>query len=198
MGTTAKDVRGEFKNEINNMQLPKGYIMRWGGEYFEEQRNIQALLSSVPLISIITFSICIFLFASISTPILIFIMIPLSLIGISPGLYLTGKSFGFMSIIGVIALAGIMIKNIIVLINEINYQTLELNIEPREAVLKSTVSRIRAVGLAALTTIFGMLPLVRDPLYGDMAATIIFGLLAATILTLFIFPVIYITAKKIK
>ena len=92
-----------------------------------------------------------------------------------------------MSIIGIIALAGIMIKNIIVLMNEINYQTLELNIEPREAVLESTISRIRTVGLAALTTIFGMLPLVRDLLYGDMATTV---------LTLYIFPVIYITAKK--
>ena len=118
-------------------------------------------------------------------------------IGIAPGLLLTGKSFGFMSAVGLIALSGIMIKNIVVLMDEINFQINGLKKEPEIAVIDSSVSRIRAVGLAAVTTIFGMIPLLRDPLYGDMAATIIFGLFASTILTLFIFPVLYlITYRK--
>ncbi|OQY41492.1 MAG: MFS transporter [Fusobacteriia bacterium 4572_74] len=197
VGIMAKSVRNEFKDEIESINLPEGYTLRWGGEYFEEIRNIKALLSSLPLTSIIMFTICVLLFASLVEPILIFLMLPLSIIGIAPGLFFTGKSFGFVSIIGLIALAGIMIKNLIVLMDEINYQTREMGLPPKEAVIKSTISRTRAVGLAALTTIFGMLPLLSDPLYGGMAATIIFGLLASTVLTLFIFPVIYVTAKRI-
>lgn len=197
VGIKVKEVRDEFKNEIENIKLPEGYTLRWGGEYFEETRNIKALLSSLPITSIVMFTICVLLFASIMIPILIFLMLPLAMIGIAPGLFITGKPFGFMSIIGVIALAGIMIKNIIVLMDEINYQTTEIGLPPKEAVIKSAISRIRAVGLAALTTVFGMLPLLSDPLYGGMAATIIFGLLTSTVLTLFIFPVFYVTAKRI-
>lgn len=197
VGITAKTVRNKFKDEIENINLPEGYTLRWGGEYFEEIRNVKALLSSLPLTSIFMFTICVLLFASLVESILIFLILPLSIIGIAPGLFLTGKSFGFVSIIGLIALAGIMIKNLIVLMDEINYQTREMGLPPKEAVIKSTISRTRAVGLAALTTVFGMLPLLSDPLYGEMAATIIFGLLASTVLTLFIFPVIYVTAKRI-
>lgn len=197
VGIRVKEVRDEFKDEIENIKLPEGYTLRWGGEHFEETRNVKALLSSLPLTSIIMFTICVLLFASLTVPILIFSMLPLAIIGIAPGLFFTGKPFGFMSIIGVIALAGIMIKNIIVLMDEINYQTIDMGLPPKEAVIKSAISRIRAVGLAALTTVFGMLPLLSDPLYGGMAATIIFGLIASTVLTLFIFPVIYVTAKKI-
>ena len=103
-----------------------------------------------------------------------------------------------MSIIGAISLTGMMIKNSIVLIDEIKY---EINIEkkdPYTAVIDSTVSRIRPVSMASVTTIFGMLPLVFDPLYGDMAITIVFGLTASTMLTLFVVPLLYAMLYKIK
>ena len=116
---------------------------------------------------------------------------PLCMIGIVPGLFITGKSFGFMSTVGVISLSGMMIKNMIVLVDEIKYEINILKKDKFTALIDSAVSRIRAVSLAAVTTIFGMLPLMRDPLYGDMAATIVFGLFVSTILTLFIFPVVY-------
>ncbi len=200
LSTTANagEVLKEFKRQIEEIKLPKGYSLNWRGEYFENVKNTNALISSVPLVSIIMFTICLLLFANLTSPILIFAMLPLAMIGIVPGLLITGKSFGFMSIIGVIALAGIMIKNIIVLMDEINIRMQIDNSNPRSVVIESSISRIRAVSLAAGTTVFGMVPLLIDPLYGDMAATIIFGLIASTILTLFIFPVIYSFIKRIK
>lgn len=198
IGENSDKIRKLMIERIENIKLPKGYKGRWGGEFFEQTKNTKALLDSVPLPIILMFSICVLLFASVKIATLIFLMLPLALIGIAPGLVITGKSFGFMSAVGLIALFGIMIKNIIVLVDEINFQINGLNKEPKTAVVDSSISRIRAVGLAAVTTIFGMIPLLRDPLYGDMAATIIFGLFASTILTLFIFPVIYVVAYKIK
>ncbi|MDP0507160.1 MAG: efflux RND transporter permease subunit [Fusobacterium sp. JB019] len=197
IGTNPDKIRNLMKKDIENITLPKDYSAHWGGLFFEQMKNTKALVNSVPFPVVIMFTICVLLFASVKIAGLIFLMIPLALIGIAPGLLITGKSFGFMSAVGLIALSGIMIKNIVVLMDEINFQINGLKKEPEIAVIDSSVSRIRAVGLAAVTTIFGMIPLLRDPLYGDMAATIIFGLFASTILTLFIFPVLYlITYRK--
>lgn len=198
IGENPDKIRNLMLKKIEAIKLPENYNGKWGGLFSEQLKNIKALLASVPLPLILMFTICVFLFASVKMAALIFLMVPLALIGIAPGLLITGKSFGFMSAVGLIALSGIMIKNIIVLMDEINFQIKALNKEPQIAVVDSSVSRIRAVGLAALTTIFGMIPLLMDPLYGDMAATIIFGLFASTILTLFIFPVIYLFAYKNK
>ncbi len=191
VGASASDVRDKFKDEIESIELPKGYTMEWHGEYSEQKKNVISLIEAVPVPVIFMFLICVFLFASVKIPALIFSMLPLCMIGIVPGLFITGKSFGFMSTVGVISLSGMMIKNMIVLVDEIKYEINVLKKDKFTALIDSAVSRIRAVSLAAVTTIFGMLPLMRDPLYGDMAATIVFGLFVSTILTLFIFPVVY-------
>lgn len=198
VGISPMDVREEFKKEIEAIELPKGYTMEWLGEYKEQTKNVLSLLESVPVPVIIMFIICVLLFASVKIPILIFAMLPLCMIGIVPGLFITGKSFGFMSAVGVISLSGMMIKNMIVLVDEIRYEINILKKDKFIALIDSAISRIRAVSLAAVTTIFGMLPLMTDPLYGDMAATIVFGLFVSTILTLFIFPVVYSIAYNIE
>ncbi|MEF2600336.1 MAG: efflux RND transporter permease subunit, partial [Fusobacterium mortiferum] len=197
VGMAAEDVRKEFKDRIEKMELPKGYSMKWLGEAYEQEKNNMAIAMATPVPAILMLIICVLLFANIKTPILIAITLPLAMIGIAPGLAITGKSFGFMSIIGALSLTGMMIKNVIVMMDEINYEIDVLKKDRFIALVDSAVSRIRSVGLAALTTIFGMIPLLWDPLYGDMAATIIFGLFASTMLTLFIFPVIYGTVNKI-
>lgn len=197
VGVAAEDVRKEFKDRIEKMELPKGYSMKWLGEAYEQEKNNMAIAMATPVPAILMLIICVLLFANIKTPILIAITLPLAMIGIAPGLAITGKSFGFMSIIGALSLTGMMIKNVIVMMDEINYEIDVLKKDRFIALVDSAVSRIRSVGLAALTTIFGMIPLLWDPLYGDMAATIIFGLFASTMLTLFIFPVIYGTVNKI-
>ena len=155
-------------------------------------------MKAVPVPALMMLIICILLFGSVKIATLIFLSLPLAMIGIAPGLIITGKTFGFMSIVGFISLSGMMIKNIIVLVDEINYEIDILKKDKFTALIDSAISRIRSVGLAALTTIFGMIPLLWDPLYKDMAATIIFGLFASTILTLFIFPVIYSVVYNIK
>lgn len=198
VGVSALDVRDEIKNEIEKIELPKGYSMEWLGEYKEQTKNIISLLKSVPIPVILMFIICVLLFASVKVATLIFGMLPLCLIGIVPGLFITGRSFGFMSAVGAISLSGMMIKNMIVLVDEIRYEINILKKDKFTAVVDSAVSRIRAVSLAAVTTIFGMLPLMRDPLYGDMAVTIVFGLFVSTVLTLFIFPVVYAVVYNIK
>ena len=197
MNITAEEVRGEFKKEIENIPLPKGYTRTWLGEYHEQVKNIFSLMSQVPLTLVIMFSICVLLFASVKIPLLIFSALPFAMIGVAPGLFLSGKSFGFMSTIGFVSLSGMMIKNMIVLVDEINYEINVLKKDKFIALIDSAISRIRSVSLAALTTILGMIPLLWDPLYGDMAATIIFGLFVSTVLTLFVFPVGYATFYNI-
>ena len=197
-GQTAESVRKMIAKEVEKLDIPANYKLEWGGEYYEQNKNVSAVLSSVPLQAIIMFSICVFLFASLRDPFIIFVILPLSFIGIAPGLFISGRSFGFMSIIGAISLSGMMIKNSIVLIDEIKY---EINIEkkdPYTAVIDSNHRRIHPVSMASVTTIFGMLPLVFDPLYGDMAITIVFGLTASTMLTLFVVPLLYAMLYKIK
>ena len=191
MGVIAEEVRRDFKEEIENIKLPKGYTMTWFGEHHEQVKNFIALMSEVPLTLIIMFTICVLLFASVKIPMIIFSALPFAMIGIAPGLFLTGKSFGFMSTIGFVSLSGMMIKNMIVLVDEINYEINILKKDKFTALVDSAISRMRSVALAALTTILGMIPLLWDPLYGDMAATIIFGLFVSTVLTLFVFPVGY-------
>ena len=191
MGVIAEEVRRDFKEEIENIKLPKGYTMTWFGEHHEQVKNFIALMSEVPLTLIIMFTICVLLFASVKIPMIIFSALPFAMIGIAPGLFLTGKSFGFMSTIGFVSLSGMMIKNMIVLVDEINYEINILKKDKFIALVDSAISRMRSVALAALTTILGMIPLLWDPLYGDMAATIIFGLFVSTVLTLFVFPVGY-------
>lgn len=197
-GKTAESVRRAINKQLKNINFPNNYTYEWGGEYYEQHKNVNAVLHSVPLQAILMFSICVLLFATLKDPIIIFAILPLSFIGIVPGLYITHKPFGFMSIIGAISLSGMMIKNSIVLIDEIKY---EINIEKKDsykAIIDSAISRIRPVSMTSSTTIFGMLPLIFDPLYGDMAITIIFGLGVSTILTLFVVPLLYAIFYKIE
>lgn len=197
-GRTAESVRQELDNRLAEIKLPENYKFEWAGEYYEQEKNINSVLQSVPLQAMLMFSICVLLFASLKDPIIIFAILPLSFIGIVPGLFLTGKPFGFMSIIGAISLSGMMIKNSIVLIDEIKYEINEEKKQPYVAVVDSAVSRIRPVSMTSATTILGMLPLVTDPLYSDMAITIVFGLTVSTILTLFVVPLLYTLFYKIE
>lgn len=190
-------VRKELKNKIENIKIPTGYTMEWEGEYAEQKKNIEAVGKFIPLQLILMFTICVLLFKNLKQPIIVFIVLPLALIGIAPGLFITNNSFGFMSIIGAVSLSGMMIKNSIVLLDQINYEIDILEKKPYDAIIDSATNRIRPVGLAAVTTIFGMFPLISDPLYGEMAITIIFGLTVSTLLTLFIVPLFYAIMYKI-
>ncbi len=196
-GMQVEKVRAILEENIQNISLPEGYSLEWNGEYYEQNKNIMKVLSYVPIQFMIMFVACLLLFGSLTDPFIIFIVLPLSLLGIVPGLLITGRSFGFMAIIGMVSLSGMMIKNSIVLLDEIRYQKLHTDKTEFDAVVDASLSRVRAVSLAAGTTIFGMFPLMFDPLYGEMAITIIFGLTASTLLTLFVVPLLYVSIHKI-
>ena len=123
-------------------------------------------------------------------PLVIWATVPLALIGITLGLLLTRQPFGFMALLGAMSLSGMMIKNAIVLIDEMELQKKQGS-EPLEAIIESGVSRLRPVAMAALTTALGMLPLLQDAFFIAMAVTIIFGLMIATRLTMVFVPVLY-------
>ena len=140
--------------------------------------------------------ILVMLFGNFRQPLIIFLILPLSLIGMVFGLWVTGFQFGFFCIAGWLGLLGMIIKNVIVLLDEVNIQQ-KAGVEPYTAVIEATVSRARPVLMAALTTVFGSIPLLFDIVFGGMAATIVFGLSFATLLTLFVTPALYTVFYKI-
>ena len=196
-GHTMAEVHGEIRSEIEAMPLPPGYTFFWDSQYKDQGEAMEAIAKYFPLAFLMLIVILVALFDNFRQPIIILCILPLSLIGVAVGMLLTGFDFGFFPIAGWLGLLGMIIKNVIVLIDEINIQRRE-GVPAYTAVIESTVSRTRPVLMAATTTILGMVPLLFDIAFGGMAATIIFGLTFATLLTLIVTPALYILFYRIK
>lgn len=194
---TMKEVHKEIRTEIEAIQLPEGYTFFWDSQYKTQKEGMAALTKYFPLSLLLLVLILVGLFKNFKQPLIIFLILPLSIIGMVVGLLITGFDFGFFCIAGWLGLLGMIIKNVIVLIDEINIQRREGE-RPYRAIIESTVSRARPVLMAAITTICGMIPLLFDVVFGGMAATIVFGLTFATLLTLFVTPALYAIFYKIK
>ncbi len=143
-------------------------------------------------------AILLLLFNSWRKVALILVCFPFVVCGIVVALLVTGNPFTFMATIGILGLIGMMVKNSIVLVDEIGRLQTEEGYDGYKAVVEATVSRTRPVLLASLTTIVGMIPLLGDPMYGAMAITIMGGLAAGTIVTLLLLPILYIVIMKVK
>lgn len=189
-GTTAK-VRADISKKIEQIPLPDGYTMSWAGESKTQSEATKNVLGFLPLTMFIILGILLLLFNSWKKMFIILACLPFVFCGITPGLLVLHKPFTFMAIIGLIGLIGMMIKNSIVLVDEINRLITEENYQPYNAVVAATVSRVRPVTMASLTTIVGMIPLLGDPMYGSMAIIIMSGLTVGTIITLILLPVVY-------
>lgn len=196
-GHTMTEVHTEIRDEIENMKLPEGYSFFWDSQYKDQSEGLQAIATFFPLAFLLLVVILVALFGNFREPIIIIAILPLSLIGVAVGMLLTGFDFGFFPIAGWLGLLGMIIKNVIVLIDEINVQY-RSGISLYNSIVEATVSRTRPVLMAATTTIFGMVPLLFDVAFGGMAATIIFGLTFATLLTLFITPALYAIFYNVK
>jgi len=196
-GYTMAEVHGEIRKEIEAMKLPEGYTFFWDSQYKDQREAMQAIGKFFPLAFLVLVVILVALFGNFRDPVIILCVLPLSIIGVAVGMLLTGFDFGFFPIAGWLGLLGMVIKNVIVLLDEIDVQRRE-GVVPYTAVIESTVSRTRPVLMAATTTILGMVPLLFDIAFGGMAATIIFGLTFATLLTLFVTPALYAIFYKIK
>ena len=174
-----------------------GYYMAWGGEAEDSAKANARLSSTLPVFFGLMVLIVLFLFNSIKKTLVIWFTVPLSIIGVTVGLLLLDQPFGFMALLGLMSLSGMLIKNAIVLIDQIDSE-LKSGKAPFQAILDSGVSRLIPVSMAALTTILGMMPLLQDAFFIAMAVTIMFGLGFATVLTLIVVPVLYAIFFKIK
>ncbi len=195
--TPAKVVES-IRDEINAIPLPEGYSIRWAGEGELQDEAISNLMKFVPITIFLILAILLLLFNDWRKVILILLCFPFVFCGITPSLLLSGQPMTFMSIIGMLGLIGMMVKNAIVLVDEINRLQHEEKATPYTAVIEATVSRVRPVLMASLTTIVGMIPLVRDPMYSSMSITIMGGLTAGTIITLILLPLFYATLFHIR
>lgn len=170
--------------------LPEGYAMKVFGEQESQQESNSALAEYMPLTMILIFIVLLLLFRNYREPVIILLMIPLIFIGVVLGLAVTGKVFNFFSLLGLLGLVGMNIKNAVVLVEQIGLLRAGGK-GPYDALVTATRSRIVPVAMASGTTILGMLPLLFDSMFGAMAATIMGGLLIATLLTVCVLPVVY-------
>lgn len=188
-GETSAELLQQIKPKMDSLVLPQGYSLEWGGDY-ESTKNAQSgLLLSLPVAFVIMFIITVLMFSSLKNAVAIWLTVPLAMIGVTFGFLLTGIPFGFMALIGLLSLSGMLIRNGIVLVEEIGLQRKEKPF--KEAVIYAAASRMRPILLTAFTTVLGLIPLLSDAFFQSMAVVIMFGLGFATVLTLLILPVIY-------
>ena len=175
---------------LRGVVLPEGYSMKVFGEQESQQESNSALARYMPLTMVLIFIVLLLLFRNYREPTVILLMIPLIFIGVVLGLAVTGKVFNFFSLLGLLGLVGMNIKNAVVLVGQVGVLRSEGK-DAYEALTAATRSRIVPVAMASGTTILGMLPLLFDSMFGAMAATIMGGLLVATLLTVCVLPVVY-------
>lgn len=189
-GMTAAEVRNEIVDTIDAMEVPVGYTMTWGGEHENSSDANASLGRQLPVSVLIMVLISVLLFNALRQPLIIWLLVPMSVNGVVLGLLGTGLPFTFTALLGMLSLSGMLIKNGIVLVEEIDIVRRE-GPPLREAIVTASVSRLRPVVLAAATTILGMAPLLTDAFFVSMAVTIMGGLAFASILTLVAAPVFY-------
>lgn len=195
--TPAKVIE-DIQDAVDAIPLPDGYERRWVGEQDTSGEAITGLLDYLPLTFFLILGILLLLFNSWKKVFLILICFPFVMCGIVPALLGLNIPFTFMAIIGLEGLIGMMVKNAIVLVDEITRLYKEEHQHPYDAVLNATVSRVRPVVMASLTTILGMAPLLSDPMYNSMAICIMGGLTVGTIITLLLLPLFYAAIYKVR
>lgn len=180
----------QVRGPIEAIALPPGYSLTWEGEYGSSIEANAGLASTMPLGFGAMVLVVVLLFNAIKQPLIIFLTVPLALIGVFWGLAVTQTPMEFMAILGVLSLTGMLIKNAIVLIDETDSQ-IGAGKARMSAVVDAAVSRVRPVSLGVLTTVLGVVPLLWDPFFKSLAVVIICGLSFATILTLIVVPTLY-------
>lgn len=196
-GVATEDARQSIVEQIEAIELPEGYSLEWQGEAKASGSASNSLFMYFPIAIILMIAILIMLFKDYKKPLIIFCCLPLLLVGVVFGMLISGKMFGFVAIVGVLGLIGMIIKNGIILMDEVTLQ-LKQGVEPMKALLDSSSSRFRPVMMASMTTILGMIPLLSDDLFGPLAVTIMSGLLVGSLITLLIIPILYSLFFRIK
>ncbi len=187
---TAATLQARLTPLVDAIKLPPGYKLEWGGEY-ESSRDAQAsLFTTMPMGYLFMFIITVLLFKTVKEPVIVWLTVPLAIIGVTIGLLVLNTPFGFMALLGFLSLSGMLLKNGIVLLDQIEIE-IKSGKQAYDAIVEASLSRVRPVCMAAITTILGMIPLLPDIFFKPMAVTIMFGLGFATVLTLIVVPVLY-------
>jgi multidrug efflux pump subunit AcrB len=193
----APAILARVRPQIEAIPLPDGYSLEWWGEFKDSGDAQAALAANLPVFFAIMVLVTVALFNGLKQTAIVWLVVPLAIIGVTIGLLSTGQPFGFMATLGFMSLSGMLIKNAIVLIDQINIEVRSGKLV-WDAILDSAVSRLRPVALAAVTTILGMAPLFPDAFFASMAVTVAFGLGFATILTMVVVPTLYAIFFKAK
>jgi multidrug efflux pump subunit AcrB len=189
-GATLAALRESVLAEFEAIELPTGYKMEWGGEYEDTVKSQASLLPGMVPAAAVILLIIVVLFNAYRPPLVILLTIPFALVGITAGLLAFDVPFGFVALLGAMSLAGMMIKNAVVLLDQVNEYLAE-GFAPYDAVVEAAVSRLRPVVLAAATTVLGVIPLLQDVFWIGMSVTLMAGLSFGTILTMVLVPVLY-------
>ena len=195
-GMNADEMLARITPKIEAMKLPLGYTMEWGGEHELSDESMAGMAVAFPPAVLIMFLIMIFLFNGFRQTIIIFLSLPLILIGVVGGLWIAGMDVSFLAIVGVLSLVGMLAKNSIVLLDQVSAD-FAAGRDKYEAIVEDGISRLRPVAMSALTTVLGMIPLIWDVMFGPMAVTIMAGLTVSTVLTLLVIPVLTAVAYNV-
>ncbi len=186
----ASELLARIRPAIEALERPDGYSLEWDGEYGDSKESNESLAETLPLGFTAMVLTVFILFGSVRQPVVIWLVVPLALIGVVVGLLVTGLPLEFMGILGLLSLSGLLIKNAIVLVDQTDFEINEG--KPRfDAVIDAAASRVRPVMMGALTTVLGVIPLFLDAFFQSMAVVLVFGLSFATVLTLVVVPVLY-------
>ncbi|MBQ9419999.1 MAG: efflux RND transporter permease subunit [Synergistaceae bacterium] len=195
-GENADAMLARIKPKIEAIKLPLGYTLEWGGEHELSDESIAGMAVAFPPAILIMFMVMVFLFNGFRQTIIIFLSLPLILIGVVGGLWLMKMDVSFLAIVGLLSLVGMLAKNSIVLLDQVSAD-FETGRDKYEAIVEDGVGRLRPVAMSAVTTVLGMLPLVWDVMFGPMAVTIMAGLTVSTVLTLLVIPVLTAVAYNV-
>ena len=196
-GMQAYELQALVQPRIEAIPLPPGYSFEWGGEYEGSVDGQTSVNANVPIGIVITIIILVALFNGTRQPLIIFLTVPLCIVGVTAGLLLTNQPFGFMALLGVLSLQGMLIKNGIVLVDQIQ-SGIRDGLDRFDAVVQGAVGRLVSISVGAMTTALGLAPLLFDTFFQAMAVAIMSGLLFGTILTLIVLPILYTIAFRIR
>jgi multidrug efflux pump subunit AcrB len=196
-GVTAPTLRNAVLSKFESIRLPPGYRLNWDGEYWSAKQSQEALTPGIVPALVIMLFILVALFNGFRPMLICILVIPFVMIGITSGLLMTGTPFGFIALLGAMSLSGMMIKNAVVLLDEVN-SNLSKGFTPYDSVVEAAVSRLSPVINAAGTTVLGVLPMLQDVFWVALAVTIFFGLIVGSLLTMVMVPVLYALFYRIR
>lgn len=196
---TANDATQKAYDSIKDIRdaMPFGYSVEVDGALENSQKSLRYLLGPVPMMILIIMTLLMFQLRRVSLMILTLVTAPMGMIGVSFGMLIFGKSLGFVAYLGILALGGMIIRNSVILIDQID-KHMAAGEDPWHAIIDSAVLRFRPIMLTAAAAILGMIPLMRSIFWGPMAVAIASGLFVATVLTLLVLPTLYAAWFKVK